>query len=330
MLQLNDASDYTNVLGSTEGVQPSPIHGRGIFKTGTSYEFQTARPSRAAQNETAFIKEACARMAEEWTGPAARRVPILPERVTASALLDDVACPDLKAVPVGIDARTLEVADFDFRKRLVTLVLSQSGESDGFISGLADALAQKCEKRTIVLDPGQLLTLPDHARLVHVQRPSAVSEAVVGLFDELVARHNRVADARAAGEPLPLHDDLICVVPALTGLLDSLSADIRDKFTAILLKCDASTRASFILADSEGAAAALARMPWLKPHVSGGDGIWIGDGFAVQYTLQTAKTAGALYDEIGAQFGYVLAKGKPRLVKLLTAGEDVVSGGSYE
>ena len=104
VLQLNDASEYTSLLGHIGGVQPSPFEGRGIYKSDVVYEFQTARTSKAARNEMVAIRERCAKLAEAWSGPAARRIPILPARVTLSTLLDEATCPDLRAVPIGIDA----------------------------------------------------------------------------------------------------------------------------------------------------------------------------------------------------------------------------------
>ena len=98
----------------------------------------------------------------------------------------------------------------------------------------------------------------------------------------------------------------------------------------MLLKCDASLRARFVFADTAAGAASLAHQPWLKSHMTGVDGISIGDGFTDQYTLQVAKTTPDMYEEIGGDFGYVVKKGRPRLAKLLTFGESVASDDAGE
>ena len=46
-LQFNDPSDYSNILGSTHGMVPSDILGRGLVKLkGELYEYQTAYPTK--------------------------------------------------------------------------------------------------------------------------------------------------------------------------------------------------------------------------------------------------------------------------------------------
>ena len=322
VLQLNDPTEYVGILGSIGGVVPSQIDGRGIVKTDATYEFQTAHPSQTELGDAAYVREACGALAESWGRSGARPVPVLPDLVTADALLDEANCPDLGAVPVGIDAQTLDVVEQDFARQFVTLVLSQDGEASPFIDGIASVLADRCGTRTVVLDSGAVLPESHAGRYEAVRGEAAANEAAAALFEEMVARNNRSKEAAEAQRQQEAFEPLVCLVPELSALLDSLTPENRDRFTAILLKCDATLRATFIFADSEGAAAPLLRQPWLKPHVSGTDGIWVGDGFATQYSLQAAKTSNALYQEIGGEFGYVLTKGRPRLVKLLAGGPE--------
>ena len=318
-LQLNDTGEYAGLLGNTGGVRPSAYAGRGIYKTDAVREFQTARVAAAAENRMAFLREACAEMSAAWSGPGARHVPMLPERVTLETLIEKDACPDLRAVPIGIDARTLEVVEYDLRSHFITLVLSQAGETDGFIRGLAEVLSAKCDKRTALLDSADSIVADSSAKYVHIRGVAAVNDAVVELFEEMVMRNNHSADARASGEALPAFEERFFLVPALAELLDALSDQNRDRFTAMLLKCDSSLQAGFIFADTADVAASWVHEPWLRAHSTGVDGIWVGDGFAEQFALQTAKMTSAMSAEIGSQFGYVVKKSKPRLTKLLMA-----------
>lgn len=58
--------------------------------------------------------------------------------------------------------------------------------------------------------------------------------------------------------------------------------------------------------------------PWYKRHVSGMDGIWVGDGIANRYAaLKVSKTPRGLYSELPPHFGYLVRHGKPTLVKLV-------------
>ena len=93
VLQLNDPTEYAGILGSTGGVIPSAIKGRGIVRRSEVYEFQTARVAPVDVAEAAHIREFCARLSSEWEGPVARRIPILPTAVKPSYLADDIDRP---------------------------------------------------------------------------------------------------------------------------------------------------------------------------------------------------------------------------------------------
>ena len=63
---------------------------------------------------------------------------------------------------------------------------------------------------------------------------------------------------------------------------------------------------------------------WFKQHLAGVEGLWIGYGVADQYLLKVGKLTTDLYEEVGATYGYFIAKGRATLVKLLSdqsAGE---------
>ena len=78
-LQLNDNSEFSSIFGSTDGVYPSKIRGRGIIKFERVYEFQSAQV-----NENEFQNEDILRLCKESSAKStktARKIPILPEKV---------------------------------------------------------------------------------------------------------------------------------------------------------------------------------------------------------------------------------------------------------
>lgn len=62
---------------------------------------------------------------------------------------------------------------------------------------------------------------------------------------------------------------------------------------------------------------------WYKRHITGGDGIWIGDGVTDQYVLKPTKVTSDLYEELNSDFGYLFIRNRPVLVKLLSSAEEV-------
>lgn len=326
VLQLNDSTEYSAVLGNTGGVQPSSYKGRGILKTDTVYEFQTAHLVSDGQGELAFIRQFCEASAAEWSGTIAKRVPILPEVVSPSYLAQDIASATRGQAPIGVDKKTLEIVFWDFRKQFLTLVLSRDNDDPGFASALAAVLSAQYGQDTVVLDVDGTFSEDPSCDCTLIRGTQKVDAACLQLFEEMVERNNAAVEARAAGTQAPCVDSRIYIVPSASTMLRSISVDTREKFTAMLDKCDETLGITFVFVDAVGEAATLMFEPWAKRHVSSGKGIWRGDGFTDQFTLQLVSTPGEMYHDIGPAFGYVVEKAKARLVKLLAADPTAVGG----
>jgi S-DNA-T family DNA segregation ATPase FtsK/SpoIIIE len=56
---------------------------------------------------------------------------------------------------------------------------------------------------------------------------------------------------------------------------------------------------------------------WYRSIVNTSQGIWLGNGIADQFSLKLVKIGKELYYEIGKNFGYVVKRGLPILVKFI-------------
>jgi WXG100 family type VII secretion target len=77
VLQLNDASDYSAILGHVDGVYPSRFKGRGIFKSDCVYEFQITHVDRDADNLRGKLEEIQKQMdglSNAWQSDAANTI----------------------------------------------------------------------------------------------------------------------------------------------------------------------------------------------------------------------------------------------------------------
>jgi S-DNA-T family DNA segregation ATPase FtsK/SpoIIIE len=81
VLQFNDNSDYSGVLGNIDGVYPSKYKGRGIFKKDCVYEFQTAIIGKNVENIFELVHKYCENYNQKWKGARAEKVPILPKKI---------------------------------------------------------------------------------------------------------------------------------------------------------------------------------------------------------------------------------------------------------
>lgn len=308
-LQLNDVSDYIGLFNGTGGVYPSKLKGRGIYKTDRVYEFQTAHFAENASQEAlrTFVTELSAG-ATTW----ARPIPVLPERVTPDFFVGGFKP---SSVPVGVEKASLRASTWDLSRSVVSIVLSENMEElSATAQGICEQLA-RLEGSVTVLDGAGLLDEDGDMAYGYVKTGFEGRLAV--LFDEMVHRNNTYKTAVANGRKPESYASEYYVIIGLQTILDGLSNEGKDKLNTLLEKAELSYHICFILCDSAKAVSDFSAAPWYKRHVSGMDGIWVGDGIANQYALKVSKLTRGLYSELPPHFGYLVRYGKPTLVKLI-------------
>ncbi|EKN71479.1 FHA domain containing protein [Neobacillus bataviensis LMG 21833] len=332
VLQLNDTTEYSGVLGSVDGVYPSKHKGRGIFKTDSVYEFQTALITDDTTDMYRFMTNYCAEQNKQWKNARARRIPILPEKVD----LDYFAAGELQTyhpgkIPVAVEKNSLAIAFFDFTDSFVNLVLTGNNDEDctGFIQGTAEVLSASGSSEVIAIDPHTSFFTDTNRSYRYVTGVQAIEETVVYLFNTLVYRNNTTKDVLAEGKTPPVFAPIFCVIDSFIDINNTLSSDGKDKL-AVFLDKGASLAVHLIIGDQADRINTISYESWFKNHVSQSDGIWVGGGITDQFVLKTNKTTSEMYQEMPNGFGYVIKKGKPVFVKLLSSAavseEELVYG----
>ncbi|MBO0961677.1 type VII secretion protein EssC [Neobacillus sp. MM2021_6] len=332
VLQLNDTTEYSGVLGSVDGVYPSKHKGRGIFKTDGVYEFQTALITDVTTDMYRFMTNYCVEQNKKWQKARARRIPILPEKVDRDYLAaGEFQSKQPGTIPVAVEKNALAISYFDFTESFVNLVLTGTNDEEctDFIQGSAEMLAASGGSEVIAIDPHNSFRRDANRSYRYVTGGQAIEETVVYLFNTLVYRHNTTKDALAEGVMPPVFAPIFCVMDSFIDMNNALSADGKDKLSVFLDK-GSSLAVHLIISDQADRINTISYEGWFKNHVSQCDGIWVGGGITNQFVLKTNKTTSDMYQEMPAGFGYVIKKGKPVLVKLLSSAavneEEVVYG----
>ena len=65
-LQQSDPTEYSVILGRTDGMVPAAVRGRGLIRNDALYKFQTASVCSEGDVPFAFVRAECARMAKTW------------------------------------------------------------------------------------------------------------------------------------------------------------------------------------------------------------------------------------------------------------------------
>lgn len=324
-LQLNDDSDYSAILGKTDGIIPSHFKGRGIFKADLVYEFQTAHIFDPKENTLIKIREYCEELSRDCKVTSVRRIPILPERVDKTFLLANVQqATQSKLFPIGVIKSNLEICTFDFEKHYVNLVLSQNNENAVFLQGFLEVSSDFSRTQTTVLDTLNIFSEDAAQNLSMINKD--FDEAIVDIFNLVVERYNETLAAKKAGGQAPQYEKRLYIINSYSNLISRLTADSKEKLGLLLEKGESIHNLNFIVSESISSISMYSSEAWFRRHCSSGDGIWIGSGIASQYQLKISKITNDLYQELEDDFGYVVQKGKPRLIKLLSATKTQETG----
>ena len=312
-MQLNDASDYSMVVGRTEGVVPSKFKGRGLAALDRVYEFQTAFCSDV-DDQYEYIREFCSNQrihADKFAKP----IPVLPEFVKADDMLNETIT--IKRIPFGIEKRSINTAAVDISSKYIYPVIANDIT---VLQNFAQEFAKVADKldgcRIDIVDAERWLT--DDLANANVTNNN-FDDIAVQIFEDVLARNNGYKAANMDISFLDKFDERFVVIYGVEKMLSRLSADALDKFTAALFKGEAIYRVHFVMFDTSAYFSSVAYDDWCKTHIKPNDGIFVGDGFNDQYVLKTSKLDSSLYEEIGDEFGYVIRKGKAILTKFLTS-----------
>ncbi len=314
-MQLNDATDYAIVIGKTDGLVPSKHKGRGLVALDRAYEFQTAYCSNA-DDTFEFLNQYCAELRKNATS-FARRIPVLPDVVKISDVENNIV--DLKSVPVGISKKTLNTVLCNISGKVALPVVSQ--ELHQSVCFMEEWLNVLCRLTKVVyVDSEQILNVE---KTPGIEAVSGDYEAFVHtLFADMVERNNTYKDAKLDPDSLSNFERKVIVLIGYKRFYSQLTPDGQEKISLVLLKAESIYKLHFVVVDAISDFSSYNYEEWFKRQISGSEGIWIGSGLADQYMLKVNKVTNELYEEIGDEYGYMLNRNRPTLVKLLSSAEE--------
>lgn len=280
------------------------------------YEFQTAYCKNTGDIQE-YLRTFCGELARN-SKEFAPHVPVLPETVTAEFVRGSLN--ELERVPVGVSKKSLDIMCVDLRRVMIYPVACRElQQMAAFLEELV-RLAGMTEVPVIVVDPQQLLYQESCQRAEWVTEE--LEAFVQKLFFEMVARNNDYKDANLDVGILEKYPRKLIVIAGMKALCDRLSDDGREKLSVLLEKGEVLYKLHFLIADDQRAFSSYSYEGWYKKHLTGSDGLWVGDGIADQYLLKVSKITSDLYEEIGDEYGYLVNRGRPVLIKLLSSGRE--------
>lgn len=331
-LQLNNADDYSTVVGKTEGMAPEKFKGRGLIRLDKDslLEFQVACVTQD-DPPYAFIRSFCAEAARTHAGSSATGIPVLPETVTAQFLESRSVPGDLSRVPIGVDKESLEVVEYDFTASAVNLILSMNQEWQSFVDALSVMISARYSEETMILAPTGKTPVQNTESLSVFSDTEGCVKAVRRIFDIVLTRNNEYKTRLEEGAELPRFSPVFVVIESMSLLKTMLErytpAEDEKKETdddtplnrlqLAMAKCQSEYNVHFVVAESLNTLTPFTVEDWYKTHVSGNSGIWVGSGIGSQYRLTISKKPRDYSAELEADFGFAVRNTSASLIKLL-------------
>ena len=315
VLQLNDESDYSTVVGKTEGLFSSKFKGRGLVKKDGLYEFQVASLS---SNELpfSFIQETCIKLSENWNGKTAKKVPILPDKVNIDFLKEYLLSNKKLNIPIGVEKNSLNVHYYPFGSNYINMIMSAGSDYQEFIADLSVLVGTKLKFSGVIFDVPKTIS-SDTGALKLVNTSKECESEVSKLFDLVLYRNNTYKEASEKGVECEKFEDVLIIINSLVSLKGVLNDELNEKLSLILEKGFLDYNITVIIGEQSKAVSSVSFEKWYKSKVSPNDGIWVGNGITEQYQMKANKTTSEMHEDITSDFGYSLIKGRSVKIKLL-------------
>ncbi len=312
VLRMNDALDYSSILGNVGGMVPAAHLGRGIFKKENVYEFQIARC--ALENEVQHLRQTCKSISEAWKGECAPRIPVLPERVEVEFLGNVINKMPADTIPIGVEKEKMTVVGYPLLSSPLSWILSDSGRNQLFTQGLAEVAALKNGVSVYVIDPMDKFIPDIYKKYTYASSNEDINTVAATVFNEMLRRHNELKV-----NPTQAFSPVLCIINSMNDLDDVLDGDNKTNFYDMINHINQKYNIYFAISDAGSYLNSAANKDWVRTHTTFKDVIWLGSGLVNQFRLQVDKAPKNIRDAVDGTSGFVLANGTAVAAKLLVS-----------
>lgn len=308
-MQLNDATDYSLIVGKTDGLIPSKFKGRGLVALDRVYEFQTAY-CKDVDDFQEYLRSYCKELSEKSTSNA-KSIPVMPDTVDINYVKSNIG--SIENLPIGVHRKALTITSINLANKVVYPVVAQEiYETAIFVEEFIKVLS--FAGKTYFVDVEQILSGETFGAIAVTENYESL---VQELFSEMAERNNTYKDAKMDMSALDKYEEKVYVFVGFKRLCEQLTEDGKEKLGILLEKAESFYKLHFVIIESLTQFNTYSYDAWYKRQITGADGIWIGDGVADQYMLKINKITSDLYEEVGTEYGYVITRNRPALIKLL-------------
>lgn len=297
--KLKDQSDYSIIFGVRSKMVPREILGRGLLKTDTIHEFQTASVIDNDENFNDYLVELINKI-NELNNNRAKNIPTLPEIVRFSDVNDGNI--NINHIPVGLIKSDLEVAYVDYLSNIGNIITSNRiANTINFVKSLL---------KLFVMIPNNLVMIIDAVKELNLDT-NIYNNYYVDHFDEILDKITSYVN------DLINQSSSINGVIVIYGLNKFINKIEKSKIDGLLLVLKNYEKISLVVVDDYSKIKGYAFDTWFNGNVSLNDGIWIGRGISDQNLIRLSSINKNMMKDIKNDMGYIIQENLPSLIKVI-------------
>ena len=314
-LQQNNEDDYTSILGNVNKSYPSKLFGRGIIKTDSVYEFQTA--SIEVQDK---INETILEEIKQDNGKynvKAKNIPVLPKIVTYKSVENFFDTNSLNII-IGIEKKSLDVSTYDFTKNVLNVISSNDVSiMSNFFNSFINQSKLKKSFQPMVLNCNDMNISAELKKSV-IYEEKDFNGFFEKIYKYVVDCYNLYIQNNYNLSILSNQKKLLIIISGIEEFKNKLNDENKNKLSDLLLKSKSIEILSFVIFDSIDKVKKVEYDSWFKDNFNSGEGLWIGNGIDDQFTFKLSVRTDEVKESIDDDFCFVIKRGKPILAKYIS------------
>lgn len=268
-LQMKDKSEYSGIVGKTDGLEPENNPGRGLTKgKPIAHEFQTALPALGSdENEVLSNLKAEIKGMAASSNVFAKPIPIMPEIVTYNAVSSN-------GIALGLTSDNIEPVAIDYLTSNHCIVVSEEFKNKGFniTKVILRQFVNKTNAKLVVYDNGAetLSKLED------------ISDKVITSaqeFDDYISELAAELNKRKNSSDLSNVDTIVVAVDGYRAMYEAIDDKTATRLSAIV-RMGKGLKVYFVVTEVADKISSLCSIePTMKNIVSEGTAILVGGTF---------------------------------------------------
>ena len=312
VLGQNNDDDYVTILGNVKKTYPSKLFGRGIIKTDSVYEFQTAMIAQPDEIQKQ-IKIKCDELNALYQS-SAPSVPVLPDIVSYNDIASEFG--NNNCLVVGLSKNTLKPVSYNYRKNFINIITTLDITlAYPFIEPLINELLDL--KNNVIFINAEDYSL-NNKYINYISYENSNFDRIFMQLEDYIT--NKYAIYKTNNYNKNVFNNLnncTVIINGISSFINKISEENKIKLKNICSVGKELGIINIIIIDSVDNIRKVETESWYKNSVNSNDGIWIGNGINEQFSLKVNQRTKELKEELPDNFCFVITRGKPILTKLV-------------